>query len=89
MSDATRSARQAGLRWVDPGEPGISRLRHREAFDYRNAANRALRDEATLARIRKIAIPLAWQDVWICADARGRKQYRHHADWQAQRGAPC
>jgi DNA topoisomerase I len=72
-------------------------MRRGESFAYRTAAGRALRDAATLARIRKIVIPPAWQDVWICADARGhiqatgrdaraRKQYRYHADWQAQRG---
>jgi DNA topoisomerase I len=97
LNDGTRSARQAGLRWVDPGERGIARVRQGDAFAFRTAAGRVLRDEATRARIRKIAIPPAWQDVWICADARGhiqatgrdargRKQYRYHADWQVQRG---
>jgi DNA topoisomerase I len=97
LNDGTRSARQAGLRWVDPGEPGIARVRQGDAFAYRTAAGRVLRDNATLSRIRKIAIPPAWQDVWICADARGhiqatgrdargRKQYRYHTDWQVQRG---
>jgi DNA topoisomerase I len=75
----------------------MSRARKADGFAYRNAAGKVLRDDATLTRIRKIAIPPAWQDVWICADARGhiqatgrdargRKQYRYHADWQLQRG---
>jgi DNA topoisomerase I len=85
------------LRWVDTGEPGIARVRRGDGFAYRSASGRTLRDDKTLTRIREIAIPPAWQDVWICADARGhiqatgrdargRKQYRYHADWQAQRG---
>lgn len=95
--DSVRSARDAGLRWVDPGEPGIARLRRRSGFAYRTPQGRALRDSATLERIRKLAIPPAWSEVWICTDerghiqatgrdGRGRKQYRYHADWQAQRG---
>jgi DNA topoisomerase IB len=70
LNDGTRSARRAGLRWVDPGEPGIARMSQGAAFAHRTAAGRVLRDEAALARIRKIAIPPAWQDVWVCADAR-------------------
>ncbi|MDQ2651938.1 MAG: DNA topoisomerase IB [Chloroflexota bacterium] len=79
--------------------PGITRLRRkgangRPAFSYRSASGRPVRDEATLARIRSLAIPPAYEDVWICPhprghlqatgrDARGRKQYRYHPDWRA------
>ncbi|MEK8029425.1 DNA topoisomerase IB [Ideonella sp. DXS29W] len=60
-------------------------------------SGRPVRDEAVLVRIRRLAIPPAYHDVWICTredghlqatgrDARGRKQYRYHPDWQAHRG---
>lgn len=87
----------SSLRWVDADEPGIARVRRApKAFDYVRASGKPVRDEATLRRIRALAIPPAWEDVWICADAhghvqatgrdaRGRKQYRYHADWQAER----
>ena len=84
------------LRWVTDAEPGIRRLGTPQRFRYRDAAGRAVTDDATLARIRALAIPPAYGDVWICAtadghiqatarDARGRKQYRYHALWQQQR----
>lgn len=87
----------AALRWVDDRCPGLQRLRTANGFEYRDAQGRAVKDEATLARIRRLAVPPAWESVWICADpsghlqatgidARGRKQYRYHADWSAQRG---
>lgn len=78
----------AGLAYVHDDEPGISRRRSGGGFTYRKAG-RAVRDKKTLARIRSLAIPPAWTDVWICAsenghlqatgrDARGRKQHRYH-----------
>lgn len=88
----------AGLRWTDDAQPGLTR-RPRKAggFDVLDARGRRVRDDATLARVRKLAIPPAWVDVWISPhadshlqatgrDARGRKQYRYHAEWQAGRG---
>ena len=94
---AAKAARLAGLRWVNDAQPGIRRAAARGGFVYRTPEGRALRDAAELARIRRLAIPPAWVDVWICPradghlqatgrDARGRKQYRYHADWQAGRG---
>ena len=90
-------ARQAGLRWADDRRPGITREPARDGFVYRDARGRRLRDDAALARIRRLAIPPAWEEVWISPepdshlqvtgrDARGRKQYRYHADWMAGRG---
>jgi DNA topoisomerase I len=87
----------AGLRWVSDAQPGIRRLAGPRGFVYRDAAGRAVHDSATLQRIRALAVPPAWHQVWICGDgrghlqatgrdARGRKQYRYHAEWQAQRG---
>jgi len=94
---AAKAARRAGLRWVNDAQPGIRRVAARSGFAYRALDGKPLRDETTLARIRKLAIPPAWRDVWICPladghlqatgrDARGRKQYRYHVDWQAGRG---
>jgi len=86
-----------GLRWVCDDEPGLRRVRAARGFRYVDADGRPVRDEATLRRIRALAIPPAYVDVWICPrddghiqatarDARGRKQYRYHADWMALRG---
>src|SRR5438067_9891256 len=90
------AARTAGLRHVSDAAPGIRRIARGDAFDYVGADDKPVRDEETLARIRKLAIPPAWTDVWICAserghlqatgrDARGRKQYRYHAKWRTMR----
>jgi DNA topoisomerase-1 len=88
----------AGLHYTSDAMPGLRRRRRGRGFAYLDARGRAIRDAATLARIRQLAIPPAYTDVWICADARGhlqatgrdargRKQYRYHAAWQAERGA--
>jgi hypothetical protein len=93
-----QAARAAGLRYVDDTQPGISRRRAGKGFSYRDADGHAMRDAATLQRIRALAIPPAYTAVWICAhanghlqatgrDARGRKQYRYHADWAKERDA--
>jgi DNA topoisomerase-1 len=74
----------------------VGRSRKKPRFDYLAASGRRIRDPRTLARIAKLAIPPAYEDVWICAnprghlqatgrDARGRKQYRYHADWRVAR----
>jgi len=87
------AARAAGLRYFLDDRPGISRAANGEGFRYRHASGRAVRDGATLARIRSLAIPPARTSVWICPvadghlqatgrDARGRKQYRYHARWR-------
>ena len=79
------------------GGPGILRERVRTTFRYRDAAGRVVRDETVLSRIRAMAIPPAWEGVWICPepnghiqatgrDAKGRKQYRYHPAWTAARG---
>ena len=90
------SARAAGLRYVSNTDPGIRRRRVGEGFRYVRANGRAVADKATLVRIRSLAIPPAWTEVWICADddghlqatghdARGRKQYRYHPRWREVR----
>jgi len=86
-----------GLVWVTDAEPGYRRVKRGDQVFYVDPQGRRVRDEATLARIRKLAIPPAYEDVWICTrpeghlqatgrDARGRKQYRYHPQWQLQRG---
>jgi DNA topoisomerase-1 len=92
-----QAAESAGLTYVNDHDPGIRRTMGRNGAAFFGPDGRPLRDEAALARIRKLAIPPAWTDVWICADdrghiqavgrdARGRKQYRYHDDWSAARG---
>lgn len=96
--DARAVARAAGLRYATDARPGITRRRSGRGFSYRDADGTTIRDREILARIRALAIPPAWTDVWICPwpnghvqasgrDARGRKQYRYHVDWHQRRGA--
>ena len=95
--DARAVARDIGLRYTSDARPGIRRRRSGRGFSYRDAAGAVIRDRATLDRIRSLAIPPAWTDVWICPrpdghlqasgrDARGRKQYRYHRRWHDRRG---
>ena len=90
------AARSAGLRWVSDEAPGIRRVRSGRGFRYTGPSGRPIADVATLGRIRSLAVPPAWTDVWICPDARGhiqatgrdargRKQYRYHARWREVR----
>ena len=84
------------MRYVSDRSPGIRRRRAGRTFRYSTASGRPVRDPRELARIRSLAIPPAWTEVWICAapdghlqavgrDARGRKQYRYHPAWRALR----
>ena len=93
LLDPEVAADEAGLRYVSPDRPGISRVSTPRGFVYRDAAGNRVRDPAILQRIRSLAIPPAYTDVWICKDprghlqavgqdARGRKQYRYHPDWR-------
>jgi len=96
-ADAVRSAKVAGLRYIsDEATPGIRRVGKPNSFRYLDAGGRPVRGRAELDRIRALAIPPAWTDVWICPnasghiqatgrDARGRKQYRYHQEWQKTR----
>lgn len=95
--DAPAAARAAGLRYVSDTRPGLGRVAQEGGgFRYLDADGKRVDDEATLARIKSLAIPPAWTDVWICAqanghlqatgrDARGRKQYRYHPRWRSVR----
>ena len=91
-----RSARAAGLCYVADQGRGIRRRRAGAAFRYYAADGSLVHDAPTLKRIRALAIPPAWQQVWICSredghlqatgrDARGRKQYRYHRRWREVR----
>src|SRR5256714_2159476 len=84
------------LRRSDCAAEGISRRRRGRGFSYLDAAGGRVSDEPTLERIRSLAIPPAWEDVWICPDPlghlqatgvddAGRKQYLYHARWREQR----
>ena len=86
------------LRYSSDSEPGIRRKGAGKGYAYVDAKGKRVSDEATLARIRKLAIPPAYRDVWICRDdrghiqatgidARGRKQYRYHPKWREVRDA--
>ena len=94
MTDDTTGL--AGLRHSSDDRPGITRRRAGRGFSYRDPEGKPIRDEETLARIRRIVIPPAWTDVWICPwpnghlqatgrDARGRKQYRYHERFRRRR----
>jgi DNA topoisomerase I len=95
---ATRGARRARLRRSDCSGEGIRRRRHGRGFSFEDAAGRRIEDEETLERIRALAIPPAWEEVWICADpmghiqatgldVAGRKQYRYHDRWELRRAS--
>jgi len=95
-ADPLDSAEAAGLRYVSDGSPGIHRRRAGRGFSYVGPDGRLVRDRAVLERIRRLAIPPAYTDVWICPipnghlqatgrDARGRKQYRYHHRWREVR----
>jgi DNA topoisomerase I len=97
-SAASDAAAPAGLVWVSDSAPGIRRIRQGDGFVYRGVDGKLIRNAAELRRIRALAIPPAYQDVWICAranghlqatgrDARGRKQYRYHPDWRLAKDA--
>lgn len=88
--------RRGHLRYVHDGDPGIRRRRVGPTFRYCLANGKPVTDEATIDRIRKLAIPPAYEGVWICRspaghiqatglDSRGRKQYRYHPEWRRLR----
>ncbi|WP_431859066.1 DNA topoisomerase IB [Azospirillum sp.] len=91
-ADPQQAAACAGLTYVSDEEPGIRRRRAGKGFSYKWPDGTSVTEEDTLARIRKLAIPPAYTDVWICTDpeghiqatgrdAKGRKQYRYHPRW--------
>jgi DNA topoisomerase-1 len=96
LADPREAAESAGLVYVSDEDRGIRRERAGDAFAYFKPNGDPVTDEATLERIRKLAIPPAYTDVWICnranghlqatgRDARGRKQYRYHPQFREVR----
>ena len=94
--DWADSARAAGLRYVTDARPGIKRKKHGTKFRYAGPDGSPVRDTKTLARIKSLVIPPAWNEVWICPlanghlqatgrDAKGRKQSRYHPKWREVR----
>ena len=88
--------RRGRLRRSDCSGGGIRRRRSGRGFTYRDAEGQRIDDEDTVARIRELAIPPAWEDVWVCpdpfghiqatgVDAAGRTQYLYHSRWQERR----
>jgi DNA topoisomerase-1 len=96
--DPRDAAEDAGLRYVSDEEPGIARRKVGKGFSFRLPKGGPVKDAATLKRIKSLAIPPAWTQVWICPhpeghiqatgrDAEGRKQYRYHPRWREVRDA--
>ena len=96
VADPEKSAEAARLRYVTDRRAGFKRRRSGTGFSYLNLDGMVIRDAATLRRIRTMAIPPAWTDVWISPlanghlqatgrDAKGRKQYRYHERWRQVR----
>jgi DNA topoisomerase-1 len=94
--DSQAVAREAGLRYIDDRRPGITRRLRGRHFAYRYPDGTFVRDSVEVSRIRALAIPPAYTDVWISPianghiqatgrDARGRKQYRYHQRWREVR----
>jgi DNA topoisomerase-1 len=84
------------LRRADCSGPGLRRVRRGRGFQYREEDETPIEDRETLEQIRELAIPPAWEDVWICPhprghiqatgyDAAGRKQYLYHQQWRENR----
>lgn len=96
LTDPVECAKAAGLRYVSDVKPGIRRKKWRAGFRYIGVDGAPLRDAETLARIKSLVIPPAWNDVWICPhpsghlqatgrDVKGRKQSRYHPRWREVR----
>ena len=92
-NNSLEAAEEAGLQYVSDDRPGYTRRANDGEFDYLDTQGKQIRDERRLLRIKRLAIPPAWTDVWICPsanghiqatgrDARRRKQYRYHERWR-------
>lgn len=96
MNQSKQTVKDAGLRFVTDAKPGIRRERRGDEFIYFAPNGSEISDEETLSRIKSLAVPPTYEDVWICPfpngflqvtgrDARGRKQYRYHSRWRETR----
>ena len=97
-AEARHDARRAGLHYVTNARPGITRVRSGKGFRYIRPDGSEVTDSVDQIRIKHLAVPPAWEDVWICPDPlghiqatgrdrRGRKQYRYHERWREVRDA--
>jgi len=93
VAEAIEAAEEAGLRYVSDDRPGYTRKPKGDDFEYFDVDGKPITDEQRLLRIKRLAIPPAWSDVWICPspnchiqatgrDARRRKQYLYHERWR-------
>ena len=93
---SVRAAKEAGLMYVSDDSPGYTRRKSGKSFVYLDTSGKPIKSDQTLARIRSLAIPPAYRDVWVCPnprghiqavgrDDRGRKQYRYHEKWREVR----
>lgn len=96
VTGPVEAAQEAGLRYVSDQQPGYTRRRKGDDFEYLDLEGKPIQDEQRLLRIKRLAIPPAYTDVWICPmanghiqatgrDARRRKQYRYHERWREVR----
>jgi DNA topoisomerase-1 len=96
VTDPVEAAEEAGLRYVSDDRPGFTRKVQGDDFEYFDTSGKLITEEKKLLRIKRLAIPPAYTDVWICPtanghiqatgrDARGRKQYRYHEKWREAR----
>lgn len=96
VNDPEEAAEEAGLRYVSDSGSGYTRKRKGDDFEYLDADGKKIADEKRVLRIKRLAIPPAWERVWICpasnghiqatgCDARRRKQYRYHVRWREVR----
>ncbi|MEP6809055.1 MAG: DNA topoisomerase IB [Chthoniobacterales bacterium] len=96
VTDPEEAAEEAGLRYVSDDQPGYTRKKKGNGFEYFDTAGKRITDEKRVLRLNRLAIPPAYDDVWICPnanghlqatgrDARGRKQYRYHEKWREAR----
>src|SRR2546429_2069961 len=95
-AESAEAAEEAGLHYVSDDRPGYTRRANNGEFEYLDTEGKTIGDEQRLLRIKRLAIPPAWTDVWICPspsghiqatgrDDRGRKQYRYHERWREVR----
>ena len=96
VAEAIDAAEEAGLRYVSDDSPGYTRKPSSDDFHFFDTEGKEIRDEQRLLRLKRLAIPPAWRQVWICPapnchiqvtgrDARGRKQYLYHERWREVR----
>jgi DNA topoisomerase-1 len=96
VTDSAEAAAEAGLQYVGDNRPGYTRRASNGEFEYLDTEGNKIRDEQRLLRIKRLVIPPAWTEVWICPspnghiqatgrDARRRKQYRYHERWRESR----